>query len=214
MRGKILGAICGAGVLLSACSVTPSNYYSLATPAAVSAIAVKAPSGMQAASYGVRVQVLSIPAESDRPQLLIRDPAQDPEVDILRQSLWAAPLADQIQAVLADRVSAGLGVPDVQKLPNLADQPLRQIRVRVTRFDLIWGRGADLAAVWMDRSPEAADTQVCQAQIRVPAGQAVASLVDAQRQALQALAALMISQGATGMVGSPDSTHIVQSGCT
>ncbi|MGB6240967.1 MAG: ABC-type transport auxiliary lipoprotein family protein [Castellaniella sp.] len=210
MQGRILGLMCGVGVLLSACSVTPSNYYSLAAPATDT----QAPSRAQHASYGVRVQVLSIPAESDRPQLLVRDPAQDPAVDVLRQSLWAAPLVDQIQAVLADRVSADLGAPDVQKLPDLADQAVRQMLVRVTRFDLVWGQGADLAAVWTDRGPVGQDAKMCQAQIRVPAVQGVAPLVEAQRRALLALAGLMARQATTEATGSPSAQDVIQAGCT
>lgn len=209
MRSNILGLMCGASMLLSACSVTPSTYYSLVTPAAPAEARLSA--DRSTTTDGVRVLVLDIPPESDRPQLLVRDPAQDPAVDVLRQSLWAAPLTDQIQTVLSASVSAGLGVPDVQKLPNLADRPLRQMRVRVTRFDLVWGQGADLAAVWMDQSPGEQEPRVCQAQIRVPAIQEVAALVDAQRQALQVLADLMVRQG---KVGSTDSTDVIDVGCT
>lgn len=210
-RGILLGWIFGAGSLLAACTTISSHYYSLADLPALEAAPVVSAGK---ASYGLQVQVLGVPAEVDRSQLLVRDPARGPAVEVLNQSLWAAPLVDQIQALLAGRVSADLGAPDVRRLPGLTDLPIRQMQVRVTRFDLVWGQGADLAATWTDHMPEARESRICQAQVRVDAAQGVAALVDAQRQALQVLAGLMARQGTSANPGSPDSQVSVQSGCT
>ncbi len=212
-RIRMLGVVCGLAGLLAACAAPSSRYYSLAEAPTAAAADESRPTG-RTAPYGVYVQVLGIPAESNRSQLLVRDPAQSPAVEVLNQSLWAAPLIDQIQAVLASRVSARLGAPDVQRLPTLAGRPLRQMQVRVTRFDLVWGREADLAAVWTDREPGAGDPRICQARIRVPAAGGVAALVDAQRRAVRVLADLMARQGAPAQPGSPDAGVDVQEGCT
>ncbi|MGB6009231.1 PqiC family protein [Castellaniella sp.] len=213
MRRKMLfGLMLGAGGLLGACTTVPSHYYSLAATSAGAAAPVV--SSGPATPYGVQVQVLGIPAESDRSQLLVRDPAQSPAVEVLNQSLWAAPLVDQIQSALASRVSADLGAPDVQRLPGLADRPVRRMQVRVTRFDLVWGQGAELAAVWTDREPDVREPRVCQARIRVPAARSVAALVDGQRRAVEVLAGLMARRGEPARSGSPDAEATVQAGCT
>ncbi|MBV2182642.1 MAG: PqiC family protein [Castellaniella sp.] len=212
MRRLFLVLICGVTSLLGACAGAPSRYYSLDGPMDQ---APGAASGLPATpSYGLRLQVLRIPADADRPQLLVRDAASDPAVQVLNDSLWAGPLADQIQTVLAARVAASLGVPDLQRLPGARDRPVRQIEVRVTRFDLLWNQGADLAAVWTDRLPGTAQALICQARIRVPAASGIPALVDAQRQAVWSLAALMAEDRASGAHGLPTGSGNAQYGCT
>lgn len=213
MRRLLLMLICGVvAALLGACASPPSRYYSLAAPEGKGPAAVPGP--VAPPSYGLRLQVLRIPADADRPQLLVRNPVSDPAVDVLNDSLWAAPLADQIQAVLAARVAASLGVPDLQRLPGTQGRAVRQIDVRVTRFDLLWNDGADLAAIWTDRLPGSSHPLVCQARIRVPAGAGVSALVDAQRRAVWALAALMVHDEGPAARGLPLDREVAQYGCT
>ncbi|HET8596551.1 MAG TPA: ABC-type transport auxiliary lipoprotein family protein [Castellaniella sp.] len=211
MRRSIAGWACGAAALLAGCASAPSHYYSLAAPLAPAAAGT---SSAGTAPYGLRLQVLGIPADAERPQLLVRDPAREPSVEVLNQSLWAAPLADQIQAVLAGGAAALLRVPDLQRLPAAGDLPVRSVDLRVTRFDLVWGRGADLAAVWTDRSPGAKAARVCQARLRAPASEGVAELVEAQRRALQGLARLIAHPSADASGGLPAATELLEFGCT
>lgn len=212
MRRLLLMLICGVAGLLGACASPSSRYYSLSAPMDKGPIVTPGPAVPP--PYGLRLQVLRIPADVDRPQLLVRNPVADPAVEVLNDSLWAAPLTDQIQAVLAAHVAASLGVPDLQRLPGTQERSVRQIDVRVTRFDLLWNDGADLAAVWTDRLPGSSHPLVCQARVRVSAGTGVPALVDAQRRAVWALAALMAHDGAPAAPGLPSDREHTQYGCT
>ena len=91
---------------------------------------------------------------------------------------------------------------------------MRSVDLRITRFDLVWGRGADLAAVWTDRAPQAPAARVCQARLRSPAPGGVADLVEAQRRALQGLTALIAHPSADGSRGLPEATELLEFGCT
>lgn len=213
-----LGWIFGlAGIgLLAGCAGTPNQYYSLAGQGALPTAAQQSsPAGSSPAStpYGVRVRVSEVPPETDRLQLLIHDPARAPAVDVLNQSLWAAPVADQIQAILAAQVSSQLGVPDLQRIDVPRTVPVRDIEVRITRFDLTWGQGTALGAVWVDHGPGEAGDRLCQARIQTHGAlPTVASLVDRQRQAVQQLA-VSIATAATAS-GSPQSGLAIEQGCT
>jgi uncharacterized lipoprotein YmbA len=203
----VLPALVCLMALMAGCASPPTRHYSLLTPS---------PAGMPAdpspgqAAYGLRLDVLQVPPEADRPQLVVRDPAQDPAVQVLNESVWAAPLAEQVRSVLASAVAARLGVPDLEHLPGTQDRPARRIDVRLTRFDLIWGEAVDLAGQWTDQAPGLNRARLCQGQVRLPVGPGVAALVEGQRQALQRLADLIAGHEGTspaaGFMGSSASS--------
>ncbi|MFT0531396.1 membrane integrity-associated transporter subunit PqiC [Castellaniella hirudinis] len=206
LGGLLLGTLGG-------CASLPVQYFSLAPSDPAMAAASARPAGPKpAADYALRLAVVSVPAEANRLQLLVRDPAVDPAVEVLNQSLWSAPLKDQIQSVLGARVGAELGVPDLQGMAVGAEMPVREINVRVTKFELIWGQGTALDAVWVDRAAQ--QSRLCWAQVRTSGGgQAVAALVEQQRQAVQRLAVAMAGKGAAPG-GEPGSGMTLESGCT
>lgn len=203
----------GITVLLGACAATPSTYYSLAAPLAAEPPPVRAAAAGQAA-YGLRVGAVQVPAEVDRPQLMVRRDAASPDVTLLNESLWAAPLADQIRAALAARMSRVLGVPDLSVMTAPEGLPLRQVDVQVTRIDLVHGGYADIAVHWAEAARSGPPSRVCQVAIRVPAGGlGVAPLVEAQRTAL-GLLANVIAARMDPTVAKPDDPAIRQDGCT
>jgi len=198
-----------SGVLLcSGCAAPAVRYYTLAEPAAMQAV-----SSAQETStpYGLRLKVVQVPAPVDRAQLVVQDPASRPSVQVLNDSLWVASLHDQIQMRLAADVSARLGVPDLSRLPGAASTPVRDVVVQVTRFDLVWGKGAWLDASWTDRAPGARSTRVCQARLSASAGSSVSSLVQAQQRLLGRLARLIADPGTSS---SASDTELQSSGCT
>ncbi|WP_180984218.1 ABC-type transport auxiliary lipoprotein family protein [Castellaniella caeni] len=214
MRRAML--LCGALGLLAGCTTTPSRYYSLSEAAFDAGGAQVAPALL--AAEHVQLRVVRIPAETERPQLLVRVPAQAPAVEVLNDSLWASPLADEIQAALAARLAAAGSPADAPRAAAASGrpgQPVRRVDVRVTRFDLVWGLGAGLDASWTDRLTGAPRTRVCQARLRVPAAQeSVAALVEAQRQAVRALGRVMAASDTLDTAGLPPAPELRQYGCT
>lgn len=218
MRVRMFATGGGMALLLAACASTPpSHYYSLAgqdapAPAlAASRMEHKAGSGQ---AYGLQLQVRSIPADVDRSQIVVRDPAHAPAVDVLNQSIWSAPLDQQIQRVLATGLATRLGVVDVQRLPTASGMLVRTMDVRITQFDLVWGQGAYLSAVWTDQGMTGKSAQVCQAAVHSKAPVGVANLVNAQKRSLAALVSLMADPTASPVAGLPDDTQVNQIGCT
>lgn len=196
-----------AVVMMAGCASPSVRYYSLALPAPASAPAVAA----RQANYGLRLQVSEVPAEADRLQLVVRDLATGSSVQVLNQSLWAAPLRDQIQRGLSAGVAEALGVSDLDRMQGLS-VPVRAVTVRVTRFDLLWGKRAVLEAEWTDRGPGPHAARLCRAGVSVPVGAGVAALVDGQRRALEVLAHVIANQSSVS--GSPGEQGILYSGCT
>ena len=197
----------GLVLLLSGCAAPQVRYYSLAE-------APRAPVQVSAAAapYGVQLQVSGIPAEADRIQLVVQDPLQAPAVQVLNESLWVAPLRDQIQRQLAGGVSARLGVPEIARSSGAHAPAVRSIVVQVTRFDLIWGEAAWLGARWTDRLPGSRSAQICQVVLSGAAGTSVSSLVRAQQHLLDTLSAVIANPDSSVQV-SPESNEISK-GCT
>lgn len=213
MRRTIPTWICrlGLAALLAGCAVAPARYYSLAAPA------TDQPAHDEAgATKGrvLRLSVARIPPEVERPQLIVRDPAREPAVQVLNDSLWAAPLTDQIRDVLAGAVSRRLGATDAQRLSEVKSAAARRIDVRVDRFDMIWGRFVALDASWSDRAPGAGKPRLCQASVRLPAADGVAGLVQAQRQALDRLAELIAAVASGHPTDLQGKSVMSEFGCT
>ncbi len=199
----------GIAVLLGACAAPPSAYYSLSGP-----LPAEPSPSVRAADYGVRMEAVRIPAEVDRPQLVVRRDAADADVALLNESLWAAPLADQIRAALAARVSRALDVPDLSLMAAPKDLPLREVAVQVTRFDLVFNQYAGLEANWAEGRHAGSGAQLCRVVLRVPtAGQGVAALVEAQRTAV-ALLADVIAARMDPVAPTPDDPAILRDSCT
>lgn len=203
-RILVLGVVVFAG-----CAAPAVRYYSL-VPAAQAQIRPDT-GAATTAREAVRLRVTHVPSQADRPQLLVRDPSADPAVQVLNDSLWVAPLSDEMQAALRDYVNRQLDTPDLDHLPGAAALPVRRIDVQITRFDLSWGEAVHLSASWTDREPGAA-ARICQARILLPADRSVADLVESARHALRALAAVILNRGLVS--GVTDAEGVRQSGCT
>ncbi|MGA0584722.1 MAG: PqiC family protein [Castellaniella sp.] len=210
---KILAWGCrlSLAVLLAGCAASPPRHYSLAASATGQAASGGA---TRATDTGLLLSVAGIPAEADRPQLVVRDPVRDPAVQVLNDSLWAAPLRDQIRDALAFDVGRRLGSVDLRRLPDARALPARRVEVRIDRFDMVWGRFVALDADWTDRAPEADRPRLCRASVRLPAGEGVAALVDTQRRALDELAALIAAVALGHPVDLQGKTTVSEFGCT
>jgi uncharacterized lipoprotein YmbA len=131
-------------VTMTACSSSPGiRYYTLSAESAhPGAAAITRPAG---APYAIDAVI--VPDLLDRPQIVLRTSTNS--VEMLDFDRWAAPLADQLERVLAADLSARLG-PDAVIDPGLPTnlQAERRITVSVLRFDPRENGESSLEASW------------------------------------------------------------------
>ncbi|MBR0347730.1 MAG: membrane integrity-associated transporter subunit PqiC [Rudaea sp.] len=192
-------ALCALILLLSACGASaPTRYHTL----------LDTPSGAQAsisAKFFIDVLPVSIPAQVDRPQLVVRDGGG---VLPLEQERWIAPLADEARAALSADLSRELGATDIAGQPRPVGARVLTIRVDLRRFESVPGAYAAVDAVWSLNTDGATSSPlVCTASAHESTGQGYDELVRAHRRALANLAGRTASAAQAYMSGRKD-------GCT
>lgn len=174
----------GIALLLSACSSTPTHYYTLiATQPHMAEAAAKA------VDFQLQVLPVRIPVQADQPSLVVRE--SDGRLAILETALWASPPADEFHDALAIELEQRLGVRDLAGLPGRADAPVLSLRTDVRRFDSLPGRHAALDVVWsLEMSERDGDSRAltCASVIHEQAGIELGSLVLAHQKAIAGLA--------------------------
>lgn len=176
-----LGLALAALVLtLAGCASAPIHYYTLVAPAGAAPIA--APT----APYQFELLPVGIPAQADRPQLLVRRGAQD--VVPLESERWIAPLADEVRAALAADLARELDAEDASGMPRSAEPRLR-IRVNLRRFDSVPGGYALIDASWSVGALQSGDSVTGSSAIREAVGPGYNALVQGHQRALARLAA-------------------------
>lgn len=106
-----------------------------------------------AAATGTSVSVgpVSVPAEVDRPQIVVRLGPNRVAVDEFHR--WASPLPDAIARVVAENLAAMLGTPHVTVFSQpTASGAQYRVLIDVLRFESSPGEAAALDAVWRVRS--------------------------------------------------------------
>src|SRR5215471_5432549 len=132
-----------AGVLvlitLAGCSSSPaSRFYTLS--------AVAPPAGASS-NVSVVVGPVSVPAEVDRPQIVITTGPNQVGLDEFNR--WAAPLQNNISRVVVENLVAMLGTPRVTLFPQTASPDADyRAAIEVQRFESAPGDAATLDAVW------------------------------------------------------------------
>src|SRR5262245_4439311 len=118
-------------------SSQPARFYTLS--------ASKIPS---AASSNISVAVgpVTVPAEVDRPQIVVSAGANQVRLDEFNR--WASPLQNNISGVIAENLVALLGTQRVTLLTAEADY---RAAVEVQKFESTPGQMAALDAVWIVR---------------------------------------------------------------
>ena len=129
---------------------------------------------------------VGVPAEVDRPQLVVRRGAQG--VRVLDGERWAAPLADEARAALSADLARELDARDASGLPR-AGKPRLRIKVDLRRFESVPGGYALIEASWAVRSVQGGAGVVCSSAIRQEVGPGYDALVKGHQQALRRLAA-------------------------
>ena len=170
-------ALLGAG-----CASTPPRLYRLSASEPAPAPA-PAPATAASAPATLAVGPVTVPAQVDRPQIVLVVGANQVRVDEF--SRWAAPLADDITGVLVADLARRLGTTEVWAYADTV-RPAAELRVavQVQRFDIVPGDVALLDAAW-SLQPAAGAPRNGQSRVREPIdGGSIDAAVAAQSRAL------------------------------
>lgn len=117
------------------------------------------------------MQDVNVPASVDRPQIIVSGQGGG-VVSVLNNSLWVAPLADEVRLALANRLSGKLGVPDLNSSGAPQGLPLWTVRFSVDRFEAVYGQRVLIESHWrLGRTPEPQGPGlpvVCRARVSYP----------------------------------------------
>ena len=181
-----LASIGALALALGACASAPLHYYTLLSPAAEMAGALPG----TASALAFELLPVSLPAQVDQPQLVVRDGEQG--MLLLNGERWIAPLGDELRSALAADLVRALDSRDASGLPG-TDQPRLRIKLDVRRFDSQPGSYALIAGSWNMRIVNGAHARAvtCVSSVREPVGPGYAALVHGHQRAIATLAAQM-----------------------
>ncbi|MEO6800203.1 MAG: PqiC family protein [Rhodanobacter sp.] len=179
--------LAAATVLLAACASAPMHYYTL-LPSAV----VGSPNSTAALAF--EVLPVSVPAQVDQPQLVVREGGQS--VALLDGERWIAPLAEEVRGALAADLARELPGRDVGGMSPVS-KPVLQVRLDLRRFDSQPASYALIAGVWSVRLEHDGQHQslACNSRIRESVGPGYDALVQGHQRALGELAAQIATVG-------------------
>ncbi len=93
---------------------------------------------------------IQLPAYLDRQELVSRSRAN--RLDVSENNRWAEPLTDNLAQILAQNLSALLGIDKVSLYPWTSDlRPAYQVEIEVLGFEPDSARSAELTARWILR---------------------------------------------------------------
>ncbi len=169
-----------ATLLLAACASAPIHYYTLLPPAAATPETAAAPMAFE-------VLPVSVPAQVDQPQLVVREGGQS--MALLEGERWIAPLTDEVRGALSANLARELPGHNVSGLSS-GDQPVLQVTLELRRFDSQPGSHALIEGVWSVRLLHGAKPafMACNSHIRESVGPGYDALVQGHQRALGQLA--------------------------
>ena len=131
------------GSLLTACATPHSNFYTLESQSRPPATANTAIARKRLIGIGP----LSLPALVDRRQIVTR--TENNGIQIAEFDLWAAPLKDNVLAVLSKNVATLQPNAIVRAYPwNAFGDVDYRVIVDISRFDTQLGKSANIEASW------------------------------------------------------------------
>jgi hypothetical protein len=129
--------------LLSACASTPTNFYTLESQSRPPAVTTTA----SAKKLLIGIGPLTLPALLDRKGIVTR--AENNSVQIAEFDQWAAPLQNNVIAVLSKNVAALQPDAIVRSYPwGVYGNVDYRVIIDITRFDTQLGKSANLEASW------------------------------------------------------------------
>lgn len=170
---------------LTACSSPDMRYYTLQDVAPLSGEAPVASASFQFEMLNVRV-----PVQVDIPQLVVRQ--NQTGLMILDSDRWSAPLADEFQAAIVDRLERRLGTSNLAGLPKDKQRPILSVQIDVQRFESLPGQYVLVDAVWSlhlrGEGDQPARTLTCNSRLSQPASLELNNVVLAHQKVLDRLA--------------------------
>jgi uncharacterized lipoprotein YmbA len=146
-------------LLVGGCSSTPPSHFYTLSAAAVPAAA--------ALTVSVAVGPVSVPAQVDRPQIVVSTGPNQVQLDEFNR--WAAPLQDNITRVVAENLVAMLGSPHVTLSPQtLSENADYRVAIEVQGFESAPGESILLDAVWTVRRMQDGKTETGRSTLREP----------------------------------------------
>ncbi len=200
----------GAALLAGCAGSPPVHYYTLTgAPLPPSAAATQ-----PTPPFMLEVLPVSVPPQSDQPQLMMRSP--EGGLVPLYSERWSAPLADEVRGALSDTLTQTLGAPDVQAMRAPAGAPVWRVMVDIQRFDSVTGVQSVVDATWRIRPVNLkGQAWQCRSVSRVPStGTDAVAAVHGLREATQALALTIadaIREG--GRQPQPGNSQVQLMGC-
>jgi uncharacterized protein len=131
------------GVLLTACASTPTNFYTLEAQSRPPAVTTTA----SAKKTLIGIGPLTLPALLDRKGIVTR--AENNSVQIAEFDQWAAPLQNNVIAVLSKNVATLQPDAIVRSYPwAVYGNVDYRVIIDISRFDTQLGRSVNLEASW------------------------------------------------------------------
>jgi uncharacterized lipoprotein YmbA len=144
--------------LATACASAPTRFYTLSS--------TLTPSG-ESDTISVSVGPVSIPAQVDRPQIVVSEGPNRVVID--ETNRWASPLSDAIAGVVASNLAALLDTTQVTLFPQVtAANADYRVAIEVQTFESAPGSAAALSAVWSVRRRGDGKTQSGRSDVREP----------------------------------------------
>ncbi|MFH0342408.1 MAG: membrane integrity-associated transporter subunit PqiC [Chromatiales bacterium] len=155
-RPAAIATLCALAALAAGCASPPSRFYTLSgTPTQATT----------SSNLFVAVGPVSIPAEVDRPEIVVSTGPNQVQLDEFNR--WASPLENNIARVIAENLVAMLGTPRVTLFPQTsgADADYR-VAIEVQSFRSAPGEAAVLDAVWTVRRAQDGRTETRRTSVR------------------------------------------------
>lgn len=183
LRLKIMVLATALGV--SACSSTPTHYYTLIAPMSSAPQPVANPAPFQFEMLPVLMAV-----QVDQPPLVVRQ--GNGSLAILDAERWGSPLGDEFHDALTGHLERRFGGRDMAGLPKDASKPVLSLRADVRRFESALNNYALIDVVWTlglrGDGESKRQSLTCSSIIREPAGPGMENLVIAHQRAVSRLA--------------------------
>jgi uncharacterized lipoprotein YmbA len=191
---------------LAACASAPLHYYTLIPPALIppAGDGVASPAMESGAALPFELLPVSVPAQVDQPQLVVREGSQG--VALLEGERWIAPLGDELRGALSADLARELHSQDVSGLPG-NDKPRLRIKLDVRRFDSQPGSYALIEGNWSVRVLHGAEETAvaCTSRVSESVGPGYDALVQGHQQAIGQLAA-QIATASRALAGGQAAT--------
>lgn len=173
-----------ATLALSACSSTPTHYYTLIAP-----MSTNTPAASTATPLQFEMLPVLMPVQVDQPPLVVRQ--GNGSLAILDAERWGSPLGDEFHDALTGQLERRFGSRDMAGLPKNTDQPVLSVRTDVRRFESVADSYALIDVVWtlsLRSSGNKRQNLTCSSIIREQAGNGMENLVLAHQRAVSRLA--------------------------